>query len=54
MQVLGGIWQADFGQLILIGIIVSMVMGAGRWWFVVRGEGVADRPDEGSVHAWQS
>ena len=35
VQFLGGIWQADFGQLILIGIIVNTVMGAGLWWFVV-------------------
>ena len=33
---LGGLWQADFGQLIAIGIIVNTVMGAGLWWFVVR------------------
>ena len=33
---LGGVWEADFGQLILIGIIVNAVMGAGLWWFVVR------------------
>ena len=36
VQVLGGIWQADFGQLILIRIIVNTVMCAGLWWFVVR------------------
>ena len=33
---LGGAWQADFGQLILIGISVNTVTGAGLWWFVVR------------------
>ena len=33
---LGGVWEADFGQLILIGIIVNTVMGAGLWWLVVR------------------
>jgi hypothetical protein len=36
VQRLGGVWQADFGQLILIGIIVNTVMGAGLWWCVVR------------------
>ncbi len=32
----GGLWQADFGQLILIGIMINSVIGAGHWWFVVR------------------
>ena len=36
VQFLGGIWQADFGPLIFIGIIVNTVMGLGLWWFVVR------------------
>ena len=36
VQFIGGLWQADFGQLILIGSIVNTVMGAGLWWFVVR------------------
>ena len=36
MQFPGGLWQADFGQLILIGIIVKTAMGAGLRWFVVR------------------
>lgn len=36
LQFLGGIWGADFGHLILIGIIVNTVMGAGLWWFVLR------------------
>ena len=36
VQFFGGLWQADFGQLIAIGIIVNTVMGAGRWWVVVR------------------
>jgi len=58
VQFLGGLWQADFGQLILIGILVNR--GDGRWAVVVRGAdvegvtGVADRPDEGSVNTWQS
>jgi hypothetical protein len=29
VQFLGGLWQADVDQLILIGIIVNTVMGAG-------------------------
>ena len=33
---LGGHWQADFGQLIAISIMLNTVMGAGLWWFVVR------------------
>ena len=36
VQLLGGVWQADVGQLILIGIIVNTVMGVRLWWFVVR------------------
>lgn len=36
VQFLGGLWQADVDQLILIGIIVNTVMGAGLWWFVRR------------------
>ena len=35
VRFLGSVWRAVFGQLILIGII-NTVMGAGLWWFVVR------------------
>ena len=58
VQFPGGLSQADFGHLILIGILVNR--GDGRGAVVVRGAdvkgvtGVADRPDEGSVNAWQS
>lgn len=38
VQVFGGLWQADFGLLVAIGIILNTVMGAGLWWFV-RGSG---------------
>ena len=31
-----GLWKADFGHLVAIGIIVNTVMGAGLWWCVVR------------------
>ena len=36
VQFLGGLWQADFGNLVIIGIIVSPVVAAGLWWFVLR------------------
>jgi uncharacterized protein len=36
VQFLGGLWGADFGLLIFIGILVNAVMGAGLWWFVLR------------------
>ena len=36
VQLLGGLWQADFGHLVAIGIILSTVMGAELWWFVLR------------------
>ncbi|PZF78385.1 hypothetical protein DK847_00750 [Aestuariivirga litoralis] len=36
VQFLGGLWQADFGNLVIIGIIVSPVVAAGLWWAVLR------------------
>ena len=36
VQFLGGLWQADFGNLVVIGIIVSPVVAAGLWWVVLR------------------
>ena len=35
VQFLGGLWGADFGLLIPLGIMVN-VMGAGLWWLVLR------------------
>jgi len=36
VQLLGGIWGTDFGQLILLGIVVNAVVAAALWWFVLR------------------
>lgn len=36
VQFLGGIWDTDFGHLILVGIVVNAVTGLGVWWFGVR------------------
>ena len=33
---LGGIYGADFGHLILIGIVTNAVLGLALWWFVLR------------------
>jgi uncharacterized protein len=36
VQFLGGIWSTDFGQLILVGIVVNALVAAVLWWVVVR------------------
>ena len=36
VQFLGGIYGADFGYLILIGVVANAVLGAALWWFVLR------------------
>ena len=36
VQFLGGVWRADFGQLILVGIIVNALVAAVLWWVVIR------------------
>lgn len=36
VQFLGGLYRADFGQLILIGIVVDAVVAAALWWAVIR------------------
>jgi hypothetical protein len=36
VQFLGGLWGADFGHLIDIGIVVNALTGAAIWWLVVR------------------
>jgi hypothetical protein len=36
VQFLGGIYQAEFGYLITIGIVVNAVVAAALWWFVLR------------------
>jgi uncharacterized protein len=36
VQFLGGIYQADFGPLITIGIIVNALVAAALWWLVLR------------------
>jgi hypothetical protein len=36
VQFLGGIYQADFGALVLIGIVVNAVVAAALWFLVLR------------------
>jgi membrane protease YdiL (CAAX protease family) len=38
VQFLGGLYGADFGPLIWIGIVVNAVVAAVLWWFVLRGK----------------
>ena len=40
VQFLGGVYQADFGRLIMVGIIVNVVVAAALWWFVLCGRQV--------------
>lgn len=45
VQFLGGIYQAELGQLITIGIVVNAVVAAALWWLVIRKHNVsADLP----------
>lgn len=36
VQFLGGLYGADFGPLITIGIVLNAVVAAALWWFVLR------------------
>ena len=36
VQLLGGLWGADFGLLIALGILVNVIAGAALWWRVLR------------------
>ncbi|MCZ8105641.1 MAG: CPBP family intramembrane metalloprotease [Burkholderiales bacterium] len=36
VQLLGGLYQADFGPLIVVGIVVNLVFAAALWWLVLR------------------
>ena len=36
VQFLGGLWSADFGLLIPLGILVNVIAGAALWWRVLR------------------
>ena len=36
VQFLGGLYQADFGQLIMIGIVVVALVAAVLWWVEIR------------------
>ncbi len=35
-QFLGAIYRVDFGQLILVGIVVNVMVAAALWWLVLR------------------
>ena len=39
VQFLGGLWSADFGLLIPLGILVNVIAGAALWWRVLRKRG---------------
>ncbi len=39
VQFLGGLWSADFGLLIALGILVNVIAGAALWWRVLRKRG---------------
>ena len=36
VQFLGGLWSADFGLLIPLGILVNVIAGGALWWRVLR------------------
>jgi hypothetical protein len=39
VQFLGGLWSADFGLLIPLGILVNVIAGGALWWWVLRRRG---------------
>jgi len=39
VQFLGGLWGADFGLLVTLGILVNVIAGAALWWRVLRKRG---------------
>ncbi len=39
VQFLGGLWSADFGLLIPLGILVNVIAGGALWWRVLRKRG---------------
>lgn len=36
VQFLGGLWGADFGLLVTLGIVVNVIAGGALWWRVLR------------------
>ena len=44
VQFLGGLYQAEFGPLITIGIVVNAVVAAALWWLVLRKRLVSSKP----------
>lgn len=50
VQFLGGLWGAEFGPLIPLGILVNVIAGAALWWWVLRKRSEGENSRETPSH----